>query len=65
LALSLATITRAVKGDEFRLQMLVRLTPLNPASVNYLLGAAGVRFSGFLVACLYSGPQILDNSLRW
>lgn len=56
---SLAAIQRAVKGDEFRLQVLLRLTPLNPASVNYLLGAAGVRFSGFLVACLALSPHLL------
>jgi uncharacterized membrane protein YdjX (TVP38/TMEM64 family) len=56
---SLAAIQRAVKGDDFRLQVLLRLTPLNPASVNYLLGAAGVRFSRFLLACLALTPHLL------
>lgn len=48
---SLVAIQQAVKRDEFRLQVLLRLTPLNPATINYLLGAAGVRFGGFLIAC--------------
>ncbi|MEE4113244.1 MAG: VTT domain-containing protein [Desulfobacteraceae bacterium] len=49
---SLAAIQRAVSRDEFRLQVLLRLTPLNPATISYLLGAAGVRFSTFLIAFL-------------
>jgi len=55
----LAAIQRAVSRDEFRLQVLLRLTPLNPATINYLLGAAGVRFSGFLVACLALTPYLM------
>jgi uncharacterized membrane protein YdjX (TVP38/TMEM64 family) len=49
---SLVAIQRAVSRNEFRLQILLRLTPLNPATISYLLGAANVRFSGFLIACL-------------
>ena len=56
---SLIAIQRAVSRDEFRLQLLLRLTPLNPATVSYLLGAAGVRFSGFLVACLALIPNLV------
>lgn len=56
---SLAAIQRAVSRDEFRLQLLLRLMPLNPATVNYLLGAAGVRFSGFLLASLAHTPNLL------
>jgi len=56
---SLAAIQRAVSRDEFRLQVLLRLTPLNPATINYLLGAAGVRFSGFLIACLALTPNLV------
>jgi len=56
---SLAAIQRAVIQDEFRLQVLLRLTPLNPATISYLLGAAGVRFSGFLIACLALTPNFL------
>ena len=55
---SLAAIQRAVSGDEFRLQVLLRLTPLNPATISYILGAAGVRFSGFLIACLALTPNL-------
>ena len=48
----LRSIQSAVIRDEFRLQLLLRLTPLNPALVSYLLGAAGVRFGGFMLASL-------------
>lgn len=54
----LAAIQRAVIRDELRLQVLLRLTPLNPATLSYLLGAAGVRFPGFLVACLALAPYL-------
>ncbi|MBU0910756.1 MAG: VTT domain-containing protein [Proteobacteria bacterium] len=56
---SLAAIQRAVRRDEFRLQVLLRLTPLNPATVSYLLGAAGVRFPGFLIALLALTPNLI------
>jgi uncharacterized membrane protein YdjX (TVP38/TMEM64 family) len=55
---SLEAIQRAVIHDEFRLQVILRLTPLNPATINYLLGAAGVRFSGFLAACFALMPNL-------
>ena len=54
----LVAIQRAVGRDEFRLQVLLRLTPLNPATISYLLGAAGVRFSGFMIACLALTPNL-------
>jgi uncharacterized membrane protein YdjX (TVP38/TMEM64 family) len=56
---SLAAIQRAVSRDELRLQVLLRLTPLNPATISYLLGAAGVRFSGFLIALLALTPNLV------
>jgi len=56
---SLAAIHRAVRRDAFRLQVLVRLTPLNPATISYLLGAAGVRFAGFIVASLASSLNLI------
>ena len=56
---SLAAIQRTVVRDAFRLQVLLRLTPLNPATISYLLGAAGVRFAGFIVACLASSPNLM------
>lgn len=55
----LAAIQRAVSGTDFKLQLLLRLTPLNPATISYMLGAAGVRFSGFLFACLGLAPHVL------
>ena len=48
----LRAIQRAVVGNELRLQLLLRLTPLNPALGSYLLGAAGVRFGGFMIASM-------------
>jgi uncharacterized membrane protein YdjX (TVP38/TMEM64 family) len=56
---ALAAIQRAVIQDEFRLQVLVRLTPVNPAILNYLLGATHVSLSGFLFACLAHMPAIM------
>ncbi len=58
---SLAAIRRAVMRDELHLQVLLRLTPLNPATISYLLGAAGVRFSTFLLACLALTPSFLTE----
>jgi uncharacterized membrane protein YdjX (TVP38/TMEM64 family) len=55
---SLAAIQRAVLHHEFKLQVLLRLTPLNPATTSYMLGAAAVRFRGFLVACLALIPTM-------
>lgn len=56
---SLAAIQRAVSRDEFRLQVLLRLTPLNPATIIYLLGAAGVRSSEFMIAFLALTPNLV------
>jgi uncharacterized membrane protein YdjX (TVP38/TMEM64 family) len=55
----LAAVQRAVLQDELRLQALLRLTPLNAASLSYVFGAAGVRFAGFLLACLGMIPHLL------
>jgi uncharacterized membrane protein YdjX (TVP38/TMEM64 family) len=56
---SLAAIQLAVLHDEIRLQLLLRLTPLNPATISYLLGSAGVRFWGFLLSSLALIPNLL------
>lgn len=56
---SMAAIQRAVLRDELKLQTLLRLTPLNPATTSYMLGAAGVKFPGFLLACLALIPSAL------
>lgn len=55
---SLAAIQRAVMRDDLRLQVLLRLAPLNPATMSYLLGAAGVRFSTFLTAWPALAPHL-------
>lgn len=55
----LAAIQRAVLRDELHLQVLLRLAPLNPATISYLLGAAGVRFWKYLVACLAFAPHLV------
>jgi uncharacterized membrane protein YdjX (TVP38/TMEM64 family) len=54
---ALAAIQQNVILNEFRLQFLLRLTPMNPAIINYLLGAAGVRFTGFMLAF----PALIPN----
>jgi uncharacterized membrane protein YdjX (TVP38/TMEM64 family) len=56
---SLAAIQRAVSRNEVRLQALLRLTPLNPAMISYVLGAADVQFAGFLFACLALVPNLV------
>jgi uncharacterized membrane protein YdjX (TVP38/TMEM64 family) len=55
---SLSAIQHAIHTNEFRLQILLRLTPLNHATISYLLGATGVRFSGFLMASLAAIPDL-------
>ncbi|MFN8422295.1 MAG: VTT domain-containing protein [Anaerolineae bacterium] len=55
---SLAAIQRAVRRDELRVQVLLRLTPLNPATISYVLGAAGVRLGGFLTALFALTPAL-------
>jgi uncharacterized membrane protein YdjX (TVP38/TMEM64 family) len=55
----LAAIRRAVLHDELRLQFLLRLAPLNPATISYLLGATGVRFRGFMAACTALTPHLI------
>jgi uncharacterized membrane protein YdjX (TVP38/TMEM64 family) len=48
---ALAAILAAVRSDEFRLQVLIRLTPMNRALTSYALGAVGAHFWRFLLAC--------------
>ena len=55
---SLLAIQNAVCQEPFRLQALLRLTPINPAVVSYLLGAAGVKFLNFLIACFAMFPLL-------
>lgn len=55
---SLLAIQKAVRQDEVKLQTLLRLTPLSPATMSYVLGATGVRYTGFLLACLALIPNL-------
>lgn len=43
-------VQAAVKTQEFKLQFLIRMTPINRSLTSYLLGASGVKFPGFVVA---------------
>jgi len=54
----LAAIQRTALRGETKLQTLLRLTPLNPASISYAMGAAGVRFPGFILACVGMVPTL-------
>lgn len=45
-------IQRAAQQNGARLQFMLRLTPINAAMVNYLLGASGVRLPPYLLATI-------------
>jgi len=47
----LATIERAVKREGLRFLFLLRLTPIHPVTVSYVLGATNTRYPTFLAAC--------------
>lgn len=51
-------VQRAVDGEGFRLQFLLRLTPINPVLVNYALGAGNTPFITFLSACVGMAPVL-------
>ena len=46
----LRAIQRMARQKGLRLQLLLRLSPISPVSVSYVLGAAGARYSTFLIA---------------
>jgi uncharacterized membrane protein YdjX (TVP38/TMEM64 family) len=54
----LRAIQNAAKHEGLRLQLLLRLAPINPVSVSYVLGASGVRFSTFLLATVGLIPAL-------
>lgn len=54
----LAAIERAVNREGLRFQFLLRLTPINPVSVSYVLGATQTRFATFITACLGLIPAL-------
>jgi uncharacterized membrane protein YdjX (TVP38/TMEM64 family) len=47
----LAAIERAVNGQGLRLQLMLRLTPLNPVAISHVIGVTRIGFPTFLVAC--------------
>jgi len=53
-----AAIERAVHREGFRFQFLLRLTPINPVTISYILGATKTRFPTFLLACLGMIPSL-------
>ena len=54
----LQAIQRAAKHEGLRLQLLLRLAPINPVSVSYVMGASGMSFATFLIASLRSIPGL-------
>lgn len=57
----LRAIQLAANREGLRLQLLLRMAPINAVSVNYVLGATGVRFSTFLIALFGLLPAIIVN----
>ena len=49
---------RADAEHDYEVNLKAELEMLNPATISYLLGAAGVRFSGFMIACLALTPNL-------
>lgn len=45
-------VEKAATQQGIKLQLLVRLTPINPTVVSYLLGATQTKFRDFLFACV-------------
>ena len=54
----LARFDKVIGSAGFRLQALVRLTPLNPAALSFVLGAHGVSLASFMAASLFSFPHV-------
>lgn len=54
----LAAIEQAVNREGLRFQALLRMAPLNPVSVSYLLGSTNTRFQTFIVASLALVPGL-------
>ena len=54
-----AMIQRAAGGGNFKLQLLLRLAPLNQTLINYSLGAAGIRFPQFMAGIVAMSPALI------
>ena len=57
----LRAIQQAADREGLRLQLLLRMAPINAVSVNYVLGASGVLFSTYLIALVGLLPSIIVN----
>lgn len=57
----LQAIQSAVEREGLRFQLLLRLSPINATSVNYVLGATGSKFPTFLVATAGLIPAVIAN----
>jgi uncharacterized membrane protein YdjX (TVP38/TMEM64 family) len=57
----LRAIQLAVHRQGLRLQLLLRMAPINATSVNYVLGATGIRFPIYLIATVGLIPSIIVN----
>jgi len=55
----LLAVQAAIRTQEFKLQFLIRMTPINRSLTSYLLGASGVRFAGFIAALAGFLPHLL------
>ena len=55
---ALSAMREAVLREQLKLQLLIRLTPINRALTSYVLGASGVRFSRFALAGIALVPHI-------
>lgn len=47
-----SVVEQAAEREGFRLLLLLRLVPFNPATISYLLGTTSIRFSLFFVTCI-------------
>jgi uncharacterized membrane protein YdjX (TVP38/TMEM64 family) len=56
---TLAAVQNAVCAEGLRFQLLLRLTPLNPVSVNYVLGAGNTPLPTFLLGCVGMIPALV------
>jgi len=54
----LRAIQNAANHEGLRLQLLLRLAPINPVSVSYVMGASGVRFSTFMLGTMGLIPAL-------
>ena len=57
----LRAIQLAAVREGLKLQLLLRMAPLNAVSVSYVLGATGVRFATFFVALIGLLPSVILN----